>query len=116
MILSPQEFPYKDKRCYVFSRSLTGSNDLVEFINDDIVEFTKSLKNQECKRIWVVGGGEVLHPLLQAKLIDEFIIQIAPSIIGSGIPMFIPREQENQLTLLDVRRYKQLAELHYKLK
>lgn len=100
----------------IFSRSLTGSNDLVHFINDDIVGFTKSLKSQEGERIWIVGGGEVLYPLLQAKLVDEFIIQIAPSIMGRGIPMFMPGDQENELRLVDVKRSKQFAELHYESK
>ncbi|SDN04775.1 dihydrofolate reductase family protein [Bacillus sp. OK048] len=112
-ILSPDKFPYEGKDCYVFSRTLKGSTEYVKFINEDIVGFTQSLKEQEGKRIWIVGGGEVLQPLLQAKLVDEFIIQIAPFIIGRGIPMFVPGEQENELTLVDVRRYKQFAELHY---
>lgn len=85
----------------------------MKFINEDIVGFTQSLKEQEGKRIWIVGGGAVLQPLLQEKLVDEFIIQITPVIIGRGIPMFLPGEQENELTLVDVRRYKQFAELHY---
>lgn len=62
LILSPQEFPYQDKQCYVFSRTLTGSTEYVNFINGDIADFSKSLKGKEGKRIWVVGGGEVLHP------------------------------------------------------
>ncbi|MEH7111486.1 dihydrofolate reductase family protein [Neobacillus niacini] len=112
-ILSPDKFPYEDKECYVFSRTLKGSSEHVNFINEDIVDFTQSLKKQDGKRIWIVGGGAVLQPLLQAKLVDEFIIQITPVIIGRGIPMFVPGEQENELTLVDVRRYKQFAELHY---
>ena len=112
-ILSPDKFMYEGKECYVFSRALKGSTEYVNFINDDIAGFTQSLKEQEGKRIWIVGGGEVLQPLLQAKLVDEFIIQIAPTIIGRGIPLFTPGEQENELTLVDVRRYKQFAELHY---
>ncbi len=115
-ILSPEKFPYEGKPCYVFSRTLTGSNEHVTFINEDIVGFTQSLKEQEGKRIWMVGGGEILQPLLQAKLIDEFIIQIAPVVIGRGIPMFVPGDRENELTLVDVRRYKQFAELHYEVK
>jgi dihydrofolate reductase len=113
-LLSPDKFPYEGKPCYVFSRTMTGSNDHVTFINEDITGFTQSLKEQEGKRIWVVGGGEVLKPLL--KLVDEFIIQIAPTIIGKGIPLFVPGDQENKLTLVDVRRYKQFAELHYEAK
>mgnify|MGYP003574942496 FL=1 len=61
----------------------------------------------------MVGGGEVLQHLLRAKLMDEFIIQVAPVIIGRGIPLFVPGDQENELTLVDVRRYKQFAELYY---
>ncbi|MEH7275889.1 dihydrofolate reductase family protein [Neobacillus vireti] len=112
-ILSPEKFPYEGKECYVFSRKLTGSTENVTFINDEIAGFTQSLKEQEGDRIWIVGGGEVLKPLLQAKLVDEFIIQIAPSILGRGIPMFTPGNHENRLRLVDVRRYKQFAEMHY---
>lgn len=113
-ILSPEKFPYEGKHCYVFSRTLSGSNEHVTFINEDIAGFTQSLKEQEGKRIWVVGGGEVLQHLL--KLVDEFIIQIAPTIIGKGIPLFVPGDQEKKLTLVDVRSFKQFAELHYEAK
>jgi dihydrofolate reductase len=115
-ILSPEKFPYEGKPCYVFSRTMTGSTEHVTFINEDIDLFTQSLKEQEGKRIWIVGGGDVLQHLLQAKVVDEFIIQIAPIIIGQGIPLFVPGDQENELTLVDVRRYKQFAELHYHVK
>lgn len=113
---STNGFLYKGKECYVFSRSQTGKDENVEFINDDIVDFTQSLKKQEGKRIWIVGGGEVLFPLIQAKEVDEFIIQIAPIILGSGIPLFIPGEQENKLRLVNVRQCKQFAELYYESK
>lgn len=113
-ILSPEKFPYEGKTCYVFSRTMTGSNEHVTFINEDIAGFTQSLKEQEGNRIWIVGGGKVLQHLL--KLVDEFIIQIAPTIIGRGIPLFVPGDQENKLTLVDVRSFKQFAELHYEAK
>lgn len=82
------EFPYRGKRCYVFSRRQSGRTDSVEFIHDDIVDFTRALKHQPGKKIWVVGGGEVLNLFLRDKLIDELVIQIAPIIIGRGIPLF----------------------------
>jgi len=97
-----------------FLGHLTGSNDVVEFVRDDIASFAQSLKAQSGQSIWIVGGGEVLQPLLQARLVDELIIQIAPFIIGQGIPLFIPGDEDIRLTLLDVRRYQQFAELHYK--
>jgi dihydrofolate reductase len=110
---SPDEFPYEGKECFVFSRTLTGPNNHVHFISDDIVDFTSALKEQKGKKIWVVGGGEVLQPLLQSRLVDEYFIQFAPTVIGNGIPLFLPGDRENELRLVEVRRYKQLAELHY---
>ena len=40
-----------------FSRSEKGSDGNVEFVNEDVVEFTKRLKAQEGSKIWMVGGG-----------------------------------------------------------
>lgn len=115
-VLSPNGFPYEGKECYVFSRSLSGSNQFVQFVGGDIVEFTRSLKKDQGQNIWIVGGGEALHPLIQAKLVDEFVIQIAPSMIGGGIPLFIPGNEDVKLRLLDVRGCGQFAELHYEVR
>lgn len=114
LIHSPEKFPYEGKECFVFSRTTTGSNGVVQFVRDNPVAFTQSLKAQSGENIWIVGGGDVLHPLILERLVDEFIIQIAPSIIGRGIPLFIPGDADLRLTLIDVRHYKQFAELHYK--
>ncbi len=116
LILSPDEFPYEGKECYVFSRTMTGSNANVTFINEDIVAFTNALKEKEGNNIWVVGGGEVMQPLLEAKLIDEFTVQIAPALIGHGLLLFKSGDYDTRLHLKEVRQYKQFAELHYVLK
>ena len=92
-----------------------SGNEFVQFVGDDIVEFTRSLKAKRGQSIWMVGGGEALHPLIQARLLDEFIIQIAPAIIGRGIPLFIPGNEDVRLRLLDVRRCGQFVELHYEV-
>lgn len=106
-------FPYHGRPCYVFSRSRTGATPDVRFVGDDVVRFTQGLKDQGGGSIWIVGGGEVLSPLLHADLVDEFIIQVAPFIIGDGIPLFTPGDFDIRLQLTDVRRYKQMAELRY---
>lgn len=67
-ILSPDKFPYEGKPCYVFSRTLTGSIEHVTFINEDIVGFTQSLKEQEGKRIWIVGGEMCCSTFFRQKL------------------------------------------------
>ncbi|MBL4934167.1 dihydrofolate reductase [Clostridium sp. YIM B02515] len=111
-----ENFPYKNKECYVFSRTSKGKNENVEFVNEDIKSFADKLKKIPGKNIWVVGGGELLHYFIKEKLIDEFIITIAPTIIGSGIPLFKEIDFEYELVLKDVRRFNQFATLYYELK
>lgn len=110
------EFPYKNKKCYVFSKSISGKNENVEFINCDIVEFTNKLKEETGGNIWIVGGGNLLHFFIKERLVDEFIITVAPTLIGRGIPLFKEFDFELELKLKNIRRFNQFAELHYELK
>jgi dihydrofolate reductase len=109
-------FPYQNKECYVFSRAAAIDNKNVKFVNEDIVSFTNNLKNKEGKNIWLVGGGELLHEFLKNNLVDELIITIAPTVIGKGIPLFKSDEYELELTLKEIKRMNQFAELHYEVK
>lgn len=106
-------FPYENKNCYVFSRTTQGANDHVEFVQGNIVEFIDHLKNSEGKDIWIVGGGDLLTSFIKEDLIDEYIITIAPVIIGKGIPLFNKQDTEIDLELKSVRQFNQFVELHY---
>ncbi|MBD8499722.1 dihydrofolate reductase family protein [Paenibacillus arenosi] len=109
-------FPYTDKKNYVFSTTETGSNEYVEFVNEDVVEFTKKLKAQQGSKIWMVGGGIILDAFIKENLIDEYIITVTPHILGSGIPLFKERNPQINLQLINTRRFGQFVELHYKVK
>ncbi|MEK4425510.1 dihydrofolate reductase family protein [Solibacillus sp. FSL K6-1523] len=109
-------FPYLDKQCYVFSRSAQGENEEVTFIQDDILNFTNKLKEQDGKNIWLVGGGELLHSFIKEKVVDEFIITVAPTIIGNGIPLFKEHEFNLELSLKGIQQFNQFVELHYEVK
>lgn len=109
-------FPYKDKKCYVFSKSLKGKNNYVEFMNEDIPAFVKKLKGQEGGDIWIVGGGELLSYFIKERLVDRFIVTFAPALIGRGIPLFKENDIEMDLELKSVRRFNQFAELQYDYK
>ena len=115
-ILQHGEFPYTGKQSYVLTQSRSGTDENVEFVNEDIVRFTKSLKAKAGGRIWMVGGGQTLQPLLYENLVDELILQIAPVIIGGGIPLFIAGELDLDFSLVDIKRYNQFAELRYEHK
>jgi dihydrofolate reductase len=109
-------FPYKNKNCFVFSKTVKGKNEHVEFVNEDVVSFTRKLKEAGGKDIWIVGGGELLHFFMKEKLVDKFIINIAPTLIGKGIPLFKELDFELELMLMEIKRHNQFVELHYELK
>ncbi len=109
----PSGFPYQGKQCFVFSRSLKEDTDSVTFVNQDIAAFTAALKTQPGQDIWIVGGADVLFPLLRDDLVDEFIIHIAPTIIGGGIPLFKAGIREIPLRLVKVTQSHQFVELRY---
>ena len=93
-----------------------GSDGNVEFVNEDVVEFTKRLKAQEGSKIWMVGGGELLREFFKNNLIDEYIVTITPHILGSGVPLFKEKNPEINLTLTDTKRFGQFVNLYYKVK
>jgi dihydrofolate reductase len=112
-ILSFGEFPYKTKKCYVFSRK-ANSDDNVTFVKCDVKEFLDKLKSD--KNVWLVGGANLINQFLQDNLIDEFIITIIPTFLGSGIPLFIENNIESQLKLLKMKSYDSgVVQLHYKM-
>ena len=110
------EFPYKNKECYVFTRSTMEDTEDVKFTNKNVVGLTNELKSQEGSNIWLVGGGELLQSFLKEKLVDEIILTVAPTIIGKGIPLFKGGDYQLDLILKGTRTFNQFVELHYGVK
>ncbi|MGN6714286.1 dihydrofolate reductase family protein [Anaerocolumna jejuensis] len=106
-------FPYKGRQCFVFSGSRQGEDKNVRFFHGDITDFITKLKQEEGKDIWVVGGGELLQHFISNRLVDEWIITIAPTVLGDGIPLFKKNDFETRLRLKGVRRFNQFTELRY---
>ncbi|KAA0550390.1 dihydrofolate reductase [Bacillus sp. BGMRC 2118] len=109
-------FPYKNKQCYVFSENISGQTEFVQFVNEDVAQFTKFLKDKPGGKIWIVGGGKLLQDFVKENLIDEYLITVAPSIIGDGIPLFKQGDYEVDLILRDVKQYNQFVQLTYEKK
>jgi dihydrofolate reductase len=107
------DFQYKDKECYVFSRTKRENTEYVTFINNDVVQFARDLKRQDGNDVWIMGGGELLHSFMQAHLVEEIIVTIAPVLLGGGITLFKEKDFQTQLLLRNINRYNQFVELHY---
>lgn len=108
-------FPYQGKECYVFSKTKKEDNEHVTFIDKNIVQFLQDLKNKNGKNIWLVGGGELLSTFIKEKLVDEIIINIAPTLLGKGIPLFKNNDFQTSLTLKNINRFNQFVELSYEV-
>ena len=76
-----------------------------------VPEFVESLGGD--RNIWVVGGNTLLAPLLERDMVDRMILQIAPVLLGEGIPLFTQKEGLRRFRLDEVKRYGQFAELIY---
>lgn len=96
----------------MFSRSAQGKDQYAEFINESVASFLNNL-SQETKKIWLVGGADILADFLKAKRVDEFIISVIPVLLGAGIPLFKRGIPEMNLKLTDIKQYGQIAQLYY---
>jgi dihydrofolate reductase len=108
-------FPYKDKKCYIFSRTPKEDTEYVSFVNKDVVSFTKELKSKSGKNIWIMGGSELVSNFINEKLVDEIIVTIAPILLGSGIPLFSKNDFQTLLRLNSTNRFNQFVELRYEV-
>lgn len=83
------EWPYKDHRVIVLSRSgfkpQTPHTEIITNLNADWFE---NLKSEKGKDIWLFGGGSLNGALLEHDLIDEIMLFVQPILLGSGIHLF----------------------------
>ena len=106
----------KHIRNYVFSRRRPPKNILpgFEFVNEPIKKFTKRLRAQKGKNIWMMGGGGIIASFLDPGEIDEFVISVIPTYIGEGIPLIAPRRRTVPLKLLSTKKFPDgVVQLHY---
>ena len=102
---------YPTTKNYVFTHAESLSVKGFIPINCDIVEFVQQIEKD--KNIWIIGGNTLVSPLLENDIIDTMIIQIAPVLLGKGIPLFSQQEALKRFNLKEVKKYGQFAELIY---
>lgn len=102
-------WPYPDKPSWVFthkvSTSVNKTPNSVNMITQSPKTLVSSLENQGFKRLWLVGGSELISAFRQERLIDEYIITTIPTILGHGIPLFIESDYREYLCCTDSRRF-----------
>jgi dihydrofolate reductase len=75
-----------------------------EFVSGDIVSMVRKLQKQSGSGIWIVGGGQLVTTLLEAGMIDELWVQVAPVLLGSGKRLFPEGDYAQRLKFVDCTR------------
>jgi dihydrofolate reductase len=85
----------------------------VRFVQGDVVPVHAEMAAVAGDRnLWIIGGGELVGKFVDAGLLDELILGVAPVTLGSGAPL-LPRRLVGRLTLVGVEQDKQFAILTY---
>jgi dihydrofolate reductase len=107
-VISFGKWPYGNRRVIVLTSKkakipehLTG---VVEARSCSPVELYKELSETEVKRVYI-DGGKTVQSFLNAGLINEIIITRVPILIGKGIPLFGPVDNDIKLRHLETRSF-----------
>jgi len=98
---------------YIFTHQQRENLPLTTFTQDDPLTVVKQLR-QQSGNVWIVGGQQILTPLLAADCVDELYLQLAPTILGNGKRLFGELTAPHQFTLVDAHTLGPLAELVYR--
>lgn len=97
--LSPGQWPYPDKQCYVLTHEQRPSGERICFTDRPLPVLIAELREQPVGDIWICGGASVVRQLMERDLIDRYWFTVIPVLLGDGIPLFDRREGKLPLIL-----------------
>lgn len=113
-VLTFGEYPYKDKKSFVFTTTNQIKDENIEFVSN-VNKFVMDGYPGVGENIWLVGGAQIIASFLKQKIVDEIIVTIIPVLLGKGIPLLKNIESETKLELIKTKKYAQLVDVHYKV-
>lgn len=111
--LSPEEWPYKGMKSYVFTHHPETNTEDMCFVNEKPAVVVEALRKEPGKNIWICGGARLVQQLMEKDMVDQYVITIIPVILGKGIRLFGSLEHEILLKLDSVRTTNGMTELIY---
>jgi dihydrofolate reductase len=113
-------WPYEKKQVIVLSsQALEIPKSLEETVShssDTAQNIYKRLEDSGIQKVYL-DGANTIQRFLRAGLVDEFIITIIPTLLGSGISLFGSVENDVQLELVSTQGYEfGVCQLNYKVK
>lgn len=75
------------------------------FIQENVVEEIRKLKEESEKDIMIFGSNELTVSLMKHNLVDEFRIMVNPVVLNEGTKLFTGLESKIDLHLVDSRKF-----------
>ncbi|MFC4336136.1 dihydrofolate reductase family protein [Salininema proteolyticum] len=86
----------------------------IRFVKGDVRPVWEEMKAAAGdKDLWVVGGGDLAGQFLDAGLLDEVVVTVAPVVLGEGAPLFPRRVLSDRLTFEGAHRAGEFVYLEY---
>lgn len=105
-VLTFGPWPYPGKKSYIFANKQTvPANGDVEIVDTDIPTFMKMIQSTGIKRLWLMGGAQLIDSFDKLGLIDEYILTILPDTLGAGIALPEQIFKATNLVLVDTITY-----------
>lgn len=107
---------YGDRPTFVFTtRQLPKPDGAdVRFVAGPVVDALPALRSAAGEGdTWVVGGGDLAGQFLDAGVLDEIALSVAPVALSGGAPLLPRRVEADRLRLVSVAQVGQFARLRY---
>ncbi|PWD49677.1 deaminase [Serinibacter arcticus] len=113
-----QEF-HEEKVTFVFTtRELPvpeGAD--VRFVSGPVLDALPAIRQAAGDGdVWVVGGGDLAGQFLDADVLDEIAVSVAPVALTGGAPLLPRRVESDRLRLVSATAYGQFARLVYEVR
>lgn len=70
-------------------------------LNGDAADAVSRLKKEHPKTLVIFGSGVLVQSLMRRNLIDEYVLQIHPLVLGTGLRLFPDGSPLTKFTLVD---------------
>lgn len=105
----------KDVRKIIISRSPIQLMNGFTLANSP-EEALKKIESEGFKEAIITGGSTINSEFAKRDLIDEIILDVNPSILGKGMPVFAPQDFQLKLELINVKKVgMEIVEIKYKV-
>ncbi len=118
LVAHPDKWPayFGDRPQFVFTtRDLPVPDGAdVRFVRGSVADALPAIREAAGDGdVWVVGGGDLAGQFLDAGVLDEVQVSVAPAALTGGAPVLPRRVGPDRLHLRSVERYGQFAHLVY---